>query len=85
MSGDAGKRPCACCAGRPSRPRRRTPPQLGWALQPWAALSTSELLQEADQDLVDAVIDSLIEAPIEEIEEVSGAVEVIEVDSSEEN
>lgn len=45
------------------------------------ALSTSELLQEPDQDLVDAVIDSLIEEPVEEIEEVHGDVEVIEVDS----
>ena len=44
------------------------------------ALSTSELLQEPDQALVDAVIDSLIELPVEEIE-ASGDVEVIEIDS----
>ena len=48
------------------------------------ALSTSELLQESDQDLVDAVIDSLIEAPVEEIEGVGGEAEVIEIDSSDE-
>ncbi len=44
------------------------------------ALSTSELLQEADQALVDAVIDSLIEEPVEEIEHAEGDVDVIEVD-----
>lgn len=46
------------------------------------ALSTSELLQEPDQNLVDAVIDSLIEEPVEEIEEAAGEVEVIEIDNS---
>lgn len=45
------------------------------------ALSTSELLQEPDQNLVDAVIDSLIEEPVEEIEEAVGEVEVIEIDN----
>ena len=49
------------------------------------ALSTSELLQAPDQDLVDAVIDSLIEEPIEEIEEAAGEVEVIEIDNSRDN
>ncbi len=44
-----------------------------------AALSTSELLQEADQDLVDAVIDCIIEEPVEVIEQAEGDVEVIEV------
>jgi len=44
-----------------------------------AALSTSELLQEADQDLVDAVIDSIIEEPVEVIEQAEGDVEVIDV------
>ena len=50
-----------------------------------AALSTSELLQQPDQELVDAVIDSLLEEPVEEIEQIEhagGDVEVIEVDSS---
>jgi len=49
------------------------------------ALSLSELLQEADQNLVDAVIDSLIEEPLEEIEEAGGDVEVVEIDAKEEN
>lgn len=49
-----------------------------------AALGSSELLQEADQDLVDAVIDSLIEEPVEEIEMVDGDVDVVEVDDREE-
>ena len=43
------------------------------------ALGASELLQAADQELVDAVIDSLIEEPVEEIEESQGT-PVIEVD-----
>lgn len=43
------------------------------------ALSNSELLQTPDQELVDAVIDSLIEKPVEEIEQARGA-HVIEVD-----
>jgi hypothetical protein len=46
------------------------------------ALSESELLQDADQTLVDAVIDSLLEEPLEAIEEVGDDVEVIEVDSA---
>ncbi len=53
-----------------------------------AALSTSELLQQPDQELVDAVIDSLLEEPVEEIEQIEhagGDVEVIEVDSSPED
>ncbi len=45
------------------------------------ALSSSELLQNPDQDLVDAVIDSLVEEPMERIAELAGDVEVIEVDS----
>lgn len=52
------------------------------------ALSVSELLQQGDENLVDTVIDSLIEASVEEIEEVgeiAGAVEVIEIDSTENN
>ena len=49
-----------------------------------AALSTSELLQEPDQNLVDAVIDSLIEVPVEEIEEAAGEVDVIEIDNPDE-
>ena len=49
------------------------------------ALSSSELLQEPDQNLVDAVIDSLIEEPVDEIEEAGGDVDVIEIDSKDEN
>lgn len=49
------------------------------------ALSTSELLQEPDQNLVDAVIDSLIEEPLDEIEEAVGEVEVVEIDNAHEN
>lgn len=45
------------------------------------ALSESELLQLPDQALVDAVIDSLLEEPIEQIEELGGDTEVVEVDS----
>jgi hypothetical protein len=45
------------------------------------ALSESELLQVPDQALVDAVIGSLLEEPIEEIEELGGDAEVLEVDS----
>lgn len=44
------------------------------------ALSASELLQAPDQALVDAVIDSLIEEPLEQIEQLQGDVHVIEVD-----
>ena len=46
-----------------------------------AALSTSELLQEPDQNLVDAVIDSLLEQPVGEIDQAGGDVEVVEIDS----
>ena len=50
------------------------------------ALSTSELLQEPDQNLVDAVIDSLIEEPSEKIEEAADSeVEVVEIDNTHEN
>jgi len=42
------------------------------------ALSESELLQEQDQTL----IDSLLDEPLGEIEEVGGDVEVIEVDTA---
>lgn len=45
------------------------------------ALNTSELLQEADQALVDAVIDALIDVPIEAIELAEGDVEVVGLDS----
>ena len=45
------------------------------------ALSDSELLQPPDQALVDAVLDSLLEEPLEEIEQVGDDVEVVEVDS----
>lgn len=44
------------------------------------ALSDSELLQAPDQALVDAVIDSLLEEPLEEIEEIEDDAEVVEVD-----
>lgn len=44
------------------------------------ALSASELLQEEDQALVDAVIDALIEEPVEAIEQAGGDVDVVEVD-----
>ena len=43
------------------------------------ALSASELLQEPDQALVDAVIDSLIAEPVEAIEQAEGEVDVIEI------
>jgi hypothetical protein len=46
-----------------------------------AALSDSELLQEPDQALVDAVLDSILEEPIEEIEALGEDVEVVEVDT----
>jgi hypothetical protein len=49
------------------------------------ALSTSELLQEPDQNLVDAVLDSIIEAPLDEIEEAAGDVDVVEVDYDHDN
>ena len=49
------------------------------------ALSTSELLQEPDQNLVDAVIDSLLEEPVDEIEEAVGEVEVVEIDNAFDN
>jgi hypothetical protein len=49
------------------------------------ALSTSELLQEPDQNLVDAVIDSLLEEPVEEIEESLGEVDVVEIDNAFDN
>lgn len=45
------------------------------------ALSGSELLQEPDGMIVDAVLDSLLEEPLEEIEEGPGEVDVIEIDS----
>ncbi|MDK3256696.1 hypothetical protein [Blastococcus capsensis] len=45
------------------------------------ALSDSELLQDPDQSLVDAVLDSVLEEPIEEIESSGSDVEVVEVDS----
>lgn len=48
------------------------------------ALSESELLQEPDQTLVDAVIDSLLEEPVEEIEALGDDVEVVEVDDDHE-
>lgn len=45
------------------------------------ALSDSELLQSSDQALVDAVIDSLLEQPVERIEELGGDAEVVEIDT----
>ena len=45
------------------------------------ALSASELLQEADQALVDAVLDSVLQEPVEVIEQAAGDVEVVEVDT----
>ena len=49
-----------------------------------AALSESELLQQEDQELVDAVLDSVIEEPVEEIEAAGEDVEVVEADCEEE-
>jgi hypothetical protein len=49
-----------------------------------AALSESELLQDEDQQLVDAVLDSVIEEPVEEIEAAGEDVTVVEVDDDEE-
>lgn len=46
------------------------------------ALSSSELLQQPDSMLVDAVLDSLLADPVEEIEEGAEEVDVIEIDSS---
>lgn len=48
------------------------------------ALSTSELLQAPDQEIVDVVIDSLLEEPVQAIEQSSEDVEVIEVDRADE-
>lgn len=45
------------------------------------ALGSSELLQEPDGMFVDAVLDSLLEEPVEQIEEGAGEVDVIEIDS----
>ncbi len=44
------------------------------------ALGTSELLQKPDQALVDAVLDSLLEQPVEQITQARGGVQVVEVD-----
>ena len=49
------------------------------------ALNTSELLQTPDKELVEAVIDSLLEEPVEGIEQADGEVQVIEVDSRHED
>jgi len=49
------------------------------------ALSTSELLQEPDQNLVDVVVDSLIEAPVDEIEDAGDEVDVVEIDNAHDN
>jgi hypothetical protein len=46
------------------------------------ALGSSELLQEPDGMFVDAVLDSLLEEPVEQIEEGAGEVDVIEIDSN---
>ena len=46
------------------------------------ALSTSELLQPPDPELVDAVIDSLLQEPVQAIEQAGEDVEVIEVDTT---
>jgi len=49
------------------------------------ALSTSELLQEADQAPVDAVLASLIVDPVTEIERAQGDIDVIEVDDDDDD
>ncbi|WP_461024522.1 hypothetical protein [Thalassiella azotivora] len=46
-----------------------------------AALSGSDLLQEPDQDLVDAVLDSLLEEPTDEINRAGLDVDVVETDT----
>ncbi len=55
------------------------PTQARMGVAALAALSTSELLQEADHALVDAVIDSIIEEPVEVIEQAEGEVAAGEV------
>ncbi|MEJ7772998.1 MAG: hypothetical protein WKF51_13935 [Geodermatophilaceae bacterium] len=45
------------------------------------ALSGSELLQEPDGIIVDAVLVSLLAEPVEQIEEGAGEVDVIEIDN----
>ena len=55
-------------------------PKARMGLAALDALSDSELLQAPDQALVDAVIDSLLEEPLEEIEALGDDVEVVEVD-----
>lgn len=45
------------------------------------ALSGSELLQEPDGMIVDAVLVSLLAEPVEQIEEGAGEVDVIEIDN----
>jgi hypothetical protein len=61
-------------------------PQLataGMGLAALDALRASELLQAPDRDLLDAVIDSLIEEPVGEIEGLGSDADVVEVDSDE--
>ena len=54
----------------------------GMGLAALDALRASELLQAADRELLDAVIDSLIEAPVGEIEGLGSDADVVEVDSA---
>lgn len=46
------------------------------------AFGSSELLQEPDGMFVDAVLDSLLEEPVEQIEEGVGEVDVTEIHSN---
>jgi hypothetical protein len=48
---------------------------------PWTH-SGSELLQQADEIIVDAVLGSLLEEPIEQIEQGEGQANVIEIDTT---
>lgn len=47
------------------------------------ALAGADLLQPEDQHLVDAVIDLVLQNPVEVIEQADGDVEVVEVDTKE--
>jgi hypothetical protein len=60
------------------------PTQARMGIAALDALSASELLQQPDQVLVDAVIDSLISDAVEEFEGAGGAAEVFEIDNSKE-
>ncbi len=58
------------------------PAQARMGIAALDALSSSELLQEPDGMIVDAVLDSLLAEPVEQIEDGPGEVDVIEIDSS---